>query len=188
MTLRNATPASFLGITLLSGATLPQPKPQKPASQTHTAKTSDSTKSAQWIIKPGVSAGAITARSTLEDLIRAYGKENVSEKEVYVGEGMAEPGVVIFASDPARPVEVVWKDAKPERTPSFAVIRGEKSLWQTSNGIKLRRRTSLSACPASMADGVSETCSVLTRCLRYTTAADGASICPSVRILANDRL
>jgi hypothetical protein len=88
-----------------------------------------------WQIIPGTRVGAITAKTTLAGLERLYGKSNVREKKIDVGEGEQAPGAVVFPDDPARRLEIVWKEGG--KTPAAVRVRGTRSRWKTPQGITL---------------------------------------------------
>ncbi len=83
-------------------------------------------------IVPGERVGAVTAGSTLVQLRRVYGKRNVREKKVHVGEGQYVPGLVLF---PGTRAEVEFRFAEGARRISLAVITRPKSPWKTAKGI-----------------------------------------------------
>jgi hypothetical protein len=88
-----------------------------------------------WQIVPGTRAGAITAKTTLAGLERLYGKGNVREQKIDVGEGQQAPGAVVFPGDPARRLEILWREGG--RTPAAVRVRGTRSRWKTPQGILL---------------------------------------------------
>jgi hypothetical protein len=90
-----------------------------------------------WFIPAGGKTGPINARTTLNDLVRSYGKKNVVEREIDVGEGQTEPGVVVFPDDPSRSIEILWKDPKQKNAPKLAKVHGSASHWTTVHGISL---------------------------------------------------
>jgi hypothetical protein len=90
-----------------------------------------------WLIPADGKTGPINATTTLNDLVRSYGKKNVVEREIDVGEGQTEPGVVVFPDDPLRAIEILWKDPKQKNAPKLAKIHGSASHWKTVHGISL---------------------------------------------------
>ncbi len=83
-------------------------------------------------IVPGQRVGAVTAGSTLAQLQRIYGKRNVREKKVHVGEGQYVPGLVLF---PGTRAEVEFRFAEGGGRIALAVISRPKSPWKTKSGI-----------------------------------------------------
>ncbi|MCI0349941.1 MAG: hypothetical protein L0Z53_11000 [Acidobacteriales bacterium] len=79
---------------------------------------------------------AIHASMSRRSLTTAYGKENVADKPVYVGEGESVAGTVLFPDDPERHIEILWKDAQ-QSAPSSVRVTGEKSHWRLAHGISL---------------------------------------------------
>jgi len=90
-----------------------------------------------WHITPGGSVGVINSQMTEDSLINAWGKKNVTWGDAYVGEGMTVPGTILFANNPQRRLEIIWKDNERRRAPDQAQIDGEKSLWKTTRDITL---------------------------------------------------
>ena len=101
------------------------------------AAVSSSLAQTSYTIIPGVRVGPITKRTSEADLKRIYGKGNVKDTEVGLGEGETVPGTVLFPDDPKRMIEIVWKDQKRKRSPESIHFYGEKKLWKTSEGIGL---------------------------------------------------
>jgi hypothetical protein len=90
-----------------------------------------------YLIIPGVRVGPITKQTSEADLKRIYGKENVKDTEVGLGEGETAPGTVIFPDDPKRKIEIIWKDQKGKKSPASIHFYAEKSVWKTKEGIGL---------------------------------------------------
>jgi hypothetical protein len=91
-----------------------------------------------WLILPGGSkGGAITVQTTEADLVRIYGRPNVTATDVELGEGETEPGTELFSQDATRKIDILWKDAEAKRGPKSVRISGDKSLWRTVYGISL---------------------------------------------------
>lgn len=120
---------SFTPPTRLQAQTRAAPAPTPPTTTPATAP--------DWVITPGVSVGAITGRTTLQDLLRLYGAAQVREQPIDIGEGASEPGVVLFPADPARTAELLWQDPERKRAPALVRIRAARSLWHTTHGIKI---------------------------------------------------
>lgn len=94
--------------------------------------------SRKWLILPGgATGGSITTQTKESELVGTYGKQNVTAADVDLGEGETEPGTAIFANDPSRHIEILWKDPNARRLPKRVQIWGEKSLWETVHGISL---------------------------------------------------
>lgn len=85
-------------------------------------------------IVPGERVGGVTAGSTLRQLQALYGKRNVREKKVYVGEGQYTPGLVLF---PGTRAEVEFRYHDGSKRIALAVISKPKSPWRTRNGIRI---------------------------------------------------
>jgi hypothetical protein len=75
---------------------------------------------------------AITPSTTHTDLVVRYGKQNVVDAEVYVGEGFTEPGTILFPDAPERRLELIWHDKNERRQPAraFTPLETKRSRWQ----------------------------------------------------------
>lgn len=62
-------------------------------------------------------------------LIKAFGAANVARAEIDVGEGLTEPGAIVFPKDPKRRLEVLWHDSARRRRPSSVSVAPE-AIWQ----------------------------------------------------------
>jgi hypothetical protein len=90
-----------------------------------------------WLIPPDGLSGKITQRTSEIDLIQAFGKEHVTKGSYYVGEDIEIPGTILYPDEPAKRLELTWKDKHLKRAPEQVHIYGEKSLWHTAKGITL---------------------------------------------------
>ncbi|HEX8141671.1 MAG TPA: hypothetical protein VF553_03690 [Pyrinomonadaceae bacterium] len=104
------------------------------------AGSADCSPQASYQIIPRVRVGAITPATSEAALKRIYGRRNVRSTRVSLGEGEYEPGTSIYPDDPARRIEIVWKDARRKRFPKRIQLTGEKSIWRTREGISLGTR------------------------------------------------
>ncbi len=90
-----------------------------------------------WQIIPCSSFGPIQANTSQDDLIKLFGKDNLQETQLEGPEGESYPATIVFPNDPAKKVEIVWKDAVGKRNPGEVTVRGTKGAWKTSQGITL---------------------------------------------------
>jgi hypothetical protein len=111
--------AGLLAVLLLSGL----PAPAAPA------------RGDNWIIVPGVRVGAVTAKTTPEDLVRAFGKPNVVFQKIPLIEGAMADGAVVFPKDPTKRLSVVWKSVKGRKLAESVLIRDDRSVWKTATGV-----------------------------------------------------
>ncbi len=88
-----------------------------------------------YVIVPGERVGPITAKTTHLDLNAIFGAENVDTIQVYVGEGMYEPGSVVFSDDSKKQLQIIWKVGAKRELPSRIQVLG--SDWQTAEGVGL---------------------------------------------------
>lgn len=120
------TAISITLFLLWAGGTgsLAQTQPQKPDDK--------------FVMVPGVRVGDITATTTFADLVRIYGKANVTSEEISGNEGDSYPGAKVFPKDPQKTLEIIWKDPDHKRNPELVRIAGETtSVWKTDTGITL---------------------------------------------------
>jgi hypothetical protein len=94
----------------------------------------------RWRIVPGARFGSVHARSTLQDLVRLYGRSNLIQKTLVAHNGRNVPGVVLFPKQPSRRVEIAWADPAGLRYPAWARVRGERGAWETPGGLALGTR------------------------------------------------
>jgi hypothetical protein len=96
-----------------------------------------------WLIVPGVRVGPIKASSSEEDLRNSFGARAVTSKEIDVGEGMTEPGTVVYEGISGKALGVLWKD-KLRTRPSVVFVcygqirnlkRSGSCSWRTPDGI-----------------------------------------------------
>jgi len=93
-----------------------------------------------WRIYANREGGAITLQTSEADLVRLYGRENVEDGDVYIGEGYSEPGTILFRHDPERRLEIIWKDHDERRFPRqirTPLHESRRSVWKTSFGITI---------------------------------------------------
>ena len=91
-----------------------------------------------WLIVPGVRVGPITSDMSESDLIGIFGRDVVTQQEVYYFEGLYRPGTVVFPMDSSRRLEILWKDEQGRTHPERIDIRGGgRSRWKTDDGITL---------------------------------------------------
>jgi hypothetical protein len=97
-----------------------------------TPAVTSSTVTANTLIVPGKSVGAITAKTTYIDLVKLFGKERLTAKKVYGAEGQVEfPGTLI-SSRGKKLMIVAWKDAKKLQPLNVTIF---DSGWKTTEGI-----------------------------------------------------
>ncbi len=73
-------------------------------------------------------------RSSHTEVIAAFGKAVVTYREVHVGEGEMAGATVVFPADPARRIEIFWKDAK-KRTGLADLRLSPETTWVAPNGL-----------------------------------------------------
>jgi hypothetical protein len=106
-------------------------KPQAPQVETNTTK-----KELNWLCIPNKQVGLIKADADEEDIIAAYGKENVIREEVGIGEGEMVTATIVFPNTPNELI-VEWQNELEYKKLSRIRIEKEDSDWKTEEGIKI---------------------------------------------------
>lgn len=86
------------------------------------------------VVVPGKSVGPITAKFTRADLVKAFGRANVKDAKIQLGEGETTNGAVVFPKDPKRRLEITWVKSRRVGDVRFS---GRSSVWHTADGITL---------------------------------------------------
>jgi hypothetical protein len=89
------------------------------------------------LIVPGLRVGPVSRASTENSLLQSLGPDAVKE-EVNIGEGMTQPGLVIYKNDPRRRLDVVWNNESPAHPQSVFIcpdMPAAPCRWHTSSGI-----------------------------------------------------
>ena len=90
-----------------------------------------------WLIVPGERFGPIQANSAESDLVQLFGADNVQPSaSIDVGEGMTEPGTVIFPNDPSKTAVIFWTDST-RAAPAVVRVRSVGTRWKTDKGITI---------------------------------------------------
>jgi hypothetical protein len=90
-----------------------------------------------WIIEPGIRVGPVMAKSSEAELLKQLGKSMVKQSQIDVGEGEELPGTLLFPDDPEKTLQILWKDQEARRYPAQIIIKGDHSVWHTTEGISL---------------------------------------------------
>ena len=94
-------------------------------------------KAQSWQIVPGRSVGAIQKNTSEKELIEIFGRQNVKQDEIDVGEGETRPGTILFPDNPQKKIFILWRDSTARQRPERISIRGKKTLWKTDRGITI---------------------------------------------------
>ena len=90
-----------------------------------------------WMCIPFLRAGPIRPSSSIDDLIRMFGLENVQQRTVYGAEGVEKfEATIIFPETPNQLI-VFWQDNKYGTVPSSVSIRKQGSAWKTVQDIQI---------------------------------------------------
>jgi hypothetical protein len=90
-----------------------------------------------FVIVPGKRLGPFMAKNAKEnDLVQAFGAENVKAQTLYGGEGTEMPGYVVYADTPDQ-LEVAYDSTYAVGKPSLLRISGQGTRWKTTEGISI---------------------------------------------------
>jgi hypothetical protein len=82
-----------------------------------------------WLWGETATQDAVRATDTELTLRARYGAANVTRERINVGEGETAPGVVLFARDSTRRLQVQFVDTNALREPIRATATGRRSNW-----------------------------------------------------------
>jgi len=90
----------------------------------------------RWLIAPSGTSAEIDANTSVADLEKRFGSDNVRKAQVNLGEGEMADGTIVYPDAPVRRVEVVWKD-ESRHGPASVRLAGARSDWGIAPGISL---------------------------------------------------
>lgn len=109
-----------------------------PSAATDTTRPAVQNGDTLWLFGPSPDQDAIRASTTENLLVRQFGAANVKDDSLDAGEGETIAGTVLFPTDSARRVEVIWDDSAPVHTRiGMLRVRGSHSLWLVAPGVTL---------------------------------------------------
>jgi hypothetical protein len=82
-----------------------------------------------WLWGETATQDAVRAADTEFTLRARYGAANVTRERINLGEGETAPGVVLFARDSTRRLQVQFVDTNALREPIRATVTGRRSNW-----------------------------------------------------------
>lgn len=85
--------------------------------------------------EPILCTGIWTPGLTEQTLRKTFGAANVVRGDIYGAEGVETPGTIVFPNDPARRIEIVWRNERQRRRPEWIRLPAE-SRWKTFAGIR----------------------------------------------------
>ncbi|MFT6319970.1 MAG: hypothetical protein ACJAT4_000892 [Granulosicoccus sp.] len=89
-----------------------------------------------WTCIPGEQVGRIKANFNGSDIYKTFGKENVLETEIGLGEGETKKGLVVFPKT-NNEIQVLFQGKKEMTKLEIIRIKGTDSKWKTDAGIKV---------------------------------------------------
>jgi hypothetical protein len=95
--------------------------------------------SGPWLISCGPES-VIRQDTSESDLKKLYG-DALQRTDIEIGEGMTEPGSLVFGSDDEKEISVTWRDPNTRLHPKVIEVSkhlsAQKSSWHTVSGISL---------------------------------------------------
>lgn len=95
------------------------------------APASEDAITADHTIVPGQRVGPVTATTSRQQLADIYGEANLTDTDIYVGEGFSEPGTVVTMGSESQ-FAVVWLDDSRSRP---LMAKDFSADWKTPEGI-----------------------------------------------------
>ena len=89
-----------------------------------------------WMCIPFLRAGPIESTSTIADIKRMFGQQNVLQRTVYGAEGAEKFEVTVVYPGTTDEILVFWRDNIYGAAPERVSIRQEQSRWRTVHGIR----------------------------------------------------
>ncbi|HWR28652.1 MAG TPA: hypothetical protein VN631_02360, partial [Negativicutes bacterium] len=90
-----------------------------------------------WMCIPFLRVGPIRPSSSIDDLVRLFGLENVRQQTVYGAEGTEKYETSVIFPETPNQVIVFWQDNQYGTVPSSVSIRQQGSAWKTVQGIQI---------------------------------------------------
>ncbi len=89
-----------------------------------------------WLIVPGQRVGPITAATTHAELDSLFGKENVRDQDINVGDLQAA-ATVIYGDDPSAALAVTWDKERPSTIHICFGTQAGPCKWRTATGVRM---------------------------------------------------
>jgi hypothetical protein len=89
----------------------------------------------RWLIGPEPALDLLRADASEASLRARFGADSVRTDSIYVGDGMSELGTVLFPTDSARRLEIVWQDTIARARPAFVYVTSGHSKWRLYPGV-----------------------------------------------------
>jgi hypothetical protein len=97
-----------------------------------------------WSIIPGKRVGAITAKTTRQDLAILFPNVKIIDDQMELDEGMLSPATFVYNGEPSRQLAIVWTGKSVQAHPQEIFIcfgrRSGPCDWQAANGIHVGTR------------------------------------------------
>jgi hypothetical protein len=93
-----------------------------------------------WLLASSPANDAVHASDTEQSLRMRYGDAAVTRERVQLGEGETAPGLVLFARDPERRLEIQLADTVSLTTPIRATVTARGTRWFVYPGVTIGTR------------------------------------------------
>jgi len=94
----------------------------------------------RWVVAPAGEHAVVEPDTTLDEITARFGAADVKPGTIELGEGETAEGTIVFANDPARRLEIIWR--APGRCASQVRVTAENESvttgqWAVAPGIRL---------------------------------------------------
>ena len=89
-----------------------------------------------WLIVPGQRVGPITAAMTHADLDSLFGKENVRDQDINIGDLQAA-ATVVYGNDPSAALAVTWDSERASTIHICFSTPAGPCKWRTATGVRM---------------------------------------------------
>jgi len=100
--------------------------------------------------------GPLSSQASHASLAKAFGARNISVKKLSIGEGETEAGSVLFASDPRRRIEILWKDRAKRSRPRMVTLGRYPGAADTLQDFHWRIAAGAQSTPLGLRQGLSQ--------------------------------
>lgn len=121
---------AWIATTALATTAAGQPAAKVATKTEASTATADLSADATYLLP-----GAFRPDTSLDDLRRRFGANNVKLDDIAGAEGATFRGLVLFADDPQRRAEIFPRDDATQRGVAAIRVSGKKSRWHADNGL-----------------------------------------------------
>lgn len=89
-----------------------------------------------WLIVPGQRVGPITAAMTHADLDSLFGKDNVRDQDINIGD-LQVAATAVYGNDPSAALAVTWDKERPSTIYICFGAQAGPCKWRTATGVRI---------------------------------------------------